>query len=162
MEEESTEVVKPRVSLGDLIGSGMEDSFLDFDFTEIQEILENLKDINPIDLAHTELLQQQALRGADICSEYIGKIIKTTSYLESKLNVEKNRASLNYQDPKGGKVTADARKYAGEISEEVEDLAIKIARAKGSKTLLERKYEILIKSHHHWKDISSGYRRNLM
>lgn len=150
------------VKLGDLIGNEVEDSFSDFDLTEIQQILESLKNDCPLDLAHTELLQQQTLRGADICSEYIGKLVKTVAYLENKANMEKNKASLNYQDPSGGRVTADARKAAGESSEEVEKIQIKLARAKGSKTLVERKYEILIKAHHHWKDISSGFRRNLI
>ncbi|MCZ2224495.1 MAG: hypothetical protein LC122_12800 [Chitinophagales bacterium] len=147
------------IKLVNLLGSSLEDAFLDFDFSEIQEILETLKDISPIDIAHVELLQQKALRGADICSEYLGKIYKTVSYLESKVSVEKNRASLEY-NPENVKVTMEMRKWAGESSSIVEELQIKLAKAKGSKALLEKKYDILIKSHHHWKDIASGLKKS--
>jgi len=151
-----------KVTLGHLIGDALEDDFLSFDLTEIQEVLLSLQEIETIDLAHAEQLQQQALRGADLLSEYLGKIVKTTSYLESKTSSIKNKVSLEYKSPDGSKPTADMRKWAGESSTEVENWNIKLAKAKGSKIVLEKKYDILIKSHHHYKDIASGMKRSIL
>ncbi len=150
------------VKLGDFIGSKLEEDFLDFDLSEIQQVLKELQETSAIDLAHAELLQQQSLRGADVLSEYLGKIVKTIGYLEAKVNSTKNKVSLEYQAPEGSRTTADMKKWAGESSSEVEEIQIKLAKAKGSKLVLERKYEILIKSHHHYKDIAGGLRRTIL
>jgi len=151
-----------QVRLGDFLGTELEEEFINFDLTEIQQVLEKLQNDNAIDLAHAELLQQQALRGADILTEYLGKIIKTVGYLEAKINSTKNKVSLDYQAPDGARTTADMKKWAGESSPEVEQVQIKLAKAKGSKVVLERKYEILIKAHHHFKDIAAGMRKTIL
>lgn len=151
-----------KVLLSQLVGDELEEEFKNFDLTEIQKVLGRLADTDSVDLAHAELLQQQALRGADILSEYLAKIIKTTTYLESKMNAVKNRASLDYKAPDGSKVTADMRKWAGESSPEVEVIATKLAYAKGSKAVLEKKYDILIKAHHFYKELSSSIKRSIL
>ena len=135
-----------QVRLGELMGIELEEDFSNFDLTEIQNVLGSLQEIDAIDLAHAELLQQQALRGADILTGYLGKIVKTVGYLEAKVNSTKNKVSLNYQAPDGARTTADMKKWAGESSPEVENVQIKLAIAKGSKLVLERKYEILVKA----------------
>lgn len=150
-----------QVSLGDLLGDQLEEDFITFDMTEIQEVLMKLQETDAIDLAHAELLQQQSLRGADILIEYLGKIVKTVGYLEAKVNRTKNAVSLAYTAPEG-RTTAEMKKWAGESSPEVEEVQIKLAKAKGSKIVLERKYEILVKSHHHFKDIAAGMRRTIL
>lgn len=149
-------------TLGYLIGSQLEEEFADFDLTEIQEILQGLQKTEAIDLAHAEALQQKALRGADIITEYLAKLVKTVSYLESKHNSTKNKVSLEYKALDGSRTTVEMKKWAGESAPEVEELAIKLAKAKGSKSILEKKYDILIKLHHHYKDISSGLRRTVL
>ena len=151
-----------QVRLGDFLGDELEEDFVNFDLTEIQQVLEKLQNTDAIDLAHAELLQQQALRGADILTEYLGKIVKTVGYLEAKVNSTKNKVSLDYQAPDGARTTLDMKKWAGESSPEVEQVQIKLAKAKGSKLVLERKYEILVKSHHHFKDIAQGLRRTIL
>lgn len=151
-----------QVKLADFLGNELEENFMDFDLTEIQQVLEGLQNVDAIDLSHAELLQQQALRGADIITEYLGKIVKTVGYLETKVNSAKNKASLKYQAPDGAKTTADMKKWAGESSPEVEEIQIKLAKAKGSKVVLEKKYDILIKSHHHWKDIANGLKKTIL
>lgn len=145
-----------------LIGENMEEEFMDFDLTEIQQVLSKLQHTDAIDLPHAEMLQQQSLRGADILSEYLSKIVKTVSYLEGKINTAKNKASLNYQSPDGSKITLDMRKWAGEVAPEVEALQESMSKAKGTKVLLEKKYDILIKSHHHYKDIATGLRKTIL
>lgn len=150
-----------KIRLESLIGSENEEDFSNFDLTEIQEILSNLRDIDAIDLSHAELLQQQALRGADILSEFLGRMIKTTSYLESKVSALKNRASLDYVSP-NGKTTAEMKKWGGEADPLVEEMQVKLAKAKGSKVLLEKKYDILIRLHHHYKDIAVGLRKTIL
>ena len=149
------------VLLKDILGENFDDEFMNFDLTEVQNILSELQDTNAIDLAHAEMLQQQALRCADILSEYLSRVVKVVSYLESKLNSVKNKAALNYKPEDGARVTADMRKFASEIAPEVEAVSAAIAKARGSKVLLEKKYDILIKSHHHYKEISSGIRQTL-
>lgn len=151
-----------QVRLGDVLGSNLEEDFKNFDLTEIQEVLEQLRDIDAIDLAHAELLQQQSLRGADILIGYLSKMVKTVGYLESQVNSTKNKVSLEYAAPDGVRTTVDMKKWAGESSPEVEKVQIKLAEAKGAKIVLERKYEILIKSHHHFKDIAAGLRKSIL
>lgn len=151
-----------QVRLGDFLGAELDEKFSDFDLTEIEEVLTQLRDIDAIDLSHAELLQQQALRGADILTGYLGKMVKTISYLETKVNSTKNRISLEYTAPEG-RTTVEMKKWAGEVgSPELEQWQIKLGSAKGSKLVLERKYEILVKAHHHYKDIAQGLRRTIL
>jgi hypothetical protein len=150
------------VRLGDFLGTELEEDFINFDFTEIQKVLTHLQETDALDLVHAEFLQQQALRGADIVSEYLGKIIKTVGYLEAKVNRTKNKVSLEYKAPDGERTTLDMKKWAGESSLEVEEVQIKLAKAKASKIVLEKKYDILIRSHHHYKDIAQGLRRTVL
>lgn len=150
-----------QVRLGDFLGTELEEEFELFDLTEIQQVLSHLQNTDAFDLAHAELLQQQALRGADILTGHLGKIVKTVGYLEAKVNRTKNAVSLAYQAPEG-RTTAEMKKWAGESSPEVEQVQIKLAKAKGSKLVLERKYEILVKAHHHFKDISQGLRKTIL
>jgi len=150
------------VKLGDFLGSELEENFIEFDLTVIQEVLSQLKNEEPIDLVHAEMLQQKALRAADIISEFLGKIIKTTSYLETKINSAKNKSSLEYKNPDGGKTTTDMKIWASSNSPEVEDLQIKLAKAKGSKSILEKKYDILIRQHHLYKESAAGLRKTIL
>lgn len=151
-----------RVTLGDFLGTELEENFMDFDLTEIQEVLSNLKDIIPVDLPHAELLQQQSLRGADVISEFLGKIVKTIGYLETKVNSTKNKVSLEYSSPDEKKVTADMRRNAGEASPEVEEIQIRLAKAKGSKSLLEKKYDTLVRTYYFYKEIAAGLRKTIL
>ena len=150
-----------QVRLGDFIGTQHEEDFAQFDITNVQQVLKNLQIIDAIDLAHAELLQQQTLGAADLLTEYLAKIIKTIGYLEAKVNSTKNKVSLEYQAAEG-RTTSEMKKWAGESSPEVEIVQIKLANAKGSKLALERKYEILVKAHHHYKDIAQGLRRTIL
>jgi hypothetical protein len=151
-----------KVRLGDLLGDELEEEFVSFDLTEIQQVLTKLQYTDAIDLAHAELLQQQSLRGADILTEYLGKIVKTVGYLETKVNATKNKAALNYQEPNGNRTTSDMKKWFSESAPEVEEVQIKLAKAKASKMVLEKKYDILIRSHHHYKDIAAGLRKTIL
>lgn len=151
-----------QVRLGDLLGAVMEEDYKNFDMSEIEEVLSQLKETDAIDLAHAELLQQQALRGADILAIHLGKIVKTVAYLEGKVNSTKNKVCLEYTAPDGAKTTLDMKKWAGESSPEVEKVQIQLASAKGGKVALEKKYDILIKAHHHFKDISAGMRKTIL
>lgn len=150
-----------QVKLRDLVGDQMDESFLDFDLTEIHEVLQTLAGQDVADLAHAEMLQQKALRGADILSEFLGRIIKTVTYLETKINRTKNKVSLDYKAAEG-RTTSEMKKWAGESSPEVEELQILLSKAKASKIVLEKKYDILIKSHHYYKDIAAGLRKSIL
>ena len=151
-----------KVILKDLMGEKLEEDFLDFDLTEIQAVLKHLKQQDPIDLSHAELLQQQSLRALDIITEYVGKIVKTVSYLESRISTVKNRTSLEYTSPDGGKVTMEMRKFAGEASKEVEELQMKLAHAKGSKAYLDKKFSTLSSAHYFYKEITAGIRKTIV
>ena len=54
------------------------------------------------------------------------------------------------------------RKLAGTIAPEVEELQIKLAKAKAGKMVLDKKYDILIKNHHYWKDLAAGMRKTIL
>jgi hypothetical protein len=146
----------------DLIGENMEEEFLEFNLTEVQKVLLKLQYTDAVDLPHAEVLQQQALRGADVLSEHLSKLVKTVSYLESKVNSARNKASLEYKSPDGSKITLEMRKWAGDISPEVEEIQIKLAKAKGSKVLLEKKHDLLIKSYYYYKEIAGGLRKTIL
>lgn len=149
------------LKVSDFIGNDVEEDFEDFNLTEVRNVLEYLAGTNAIDLAHAEMLQQKALRGADVLSDYLGRIVKTVSFLETKVNSVKNKAALEYSAPEG-RTTVEMKKWAGESSPEVEQWQIRLAKAKGCKIYLEKKYEILIKSHHHYKDIAAGFKRTIL
>jgi hypothetical protein len=151
-----------QVRLGDLIGSNPEEEFRNFDLTEVQQVLDTLRETDAIDLAHAEFLQQQALRGADILVEFMAKVVKTVGYLEAKVNSTKNRVSLEYVAPDGARTTADMKRWAADTSPEVETVQNKLAEAKGAKVALERKFDIIVKAHHHYKDIATGLRRTIL
>lgn len=151
-----------QVRLGDLLGTNLEENFRDFDLTAIEDVLTQLSITDGIDLAHVEHLQQQALRGADILAQYMAQMVKTVAYLEGKLNSTKNKVSLEYVAPDGARTTVDMKKWAAECSPEVSAAIEKLADAKGGKVLLERKYEILVKAHHHFKDIAAGLRKSVL
>ncbi len=148
-------------TLGNIIGSSLEEEFAEFDLTEIQQVLGRLQNTDAIDLAHAELLQQQAIRGADILSEYLGKLVKMVGYLEAKVNSVKNKAALNYEHPTA-RTTSDMKKWYAESAPEVEVEQIKLAKARASKMVLEKKYDILIKCHHSFKEIAQGMRRTIV
>lgn len=151
-----------QVRLGDLIGSNPEEEFRNFDLTEVQQVLNQLQEVDAIDLAHAEFLQQQALRGADILVEFMAKVVKTVGYLEAKVNSTKNKVSLEYVAPDGARTTADMRRWAADTSPEVENVQNRLAEAKGAKVALERKFDIIVKAHHHYKDIATGLRKTIL
>lgn len=151
-----------RVTVADLIGDKIEEAFLDFDLSEVQKVVCKLQSEDAPTLAQAESLQQEALRAADVLSEHLAKLHKTIHYLTAKTSSLKNKIALNYELPPGTRGQGlDLRKMAGESSDEVMELEIALAKAKGAKTVLERKYEIIIKSHHHYKDIASGLRKTI-
>lgn len=151
-----------KVLLKDLVGDDLVEEFSQFDLTEIQNVLKYLESENPVDLAHAEMLQQKALRGADVLTEYLGKIVKTVSYLEGKLNSVKNKVALGYQNPDGGKTTTDMKIWASNCSPEADDIQIKLSKAKASKIVLEKKYDLLIKTHHYYKEITAGMKKTIL
>lgn len=153
--------MKERITLGNLVGESFTDNFEGFDLTEVQRVLGQLSSEEVIDIAHAEMLQQKSLYAAELLIEYIAKLIKMVGFLESRINSVKNKTALEYKAP-DGRTTADMKKQAGESSPEVEALSLQLAKAKGSKNLLERKYEILIKSHHHFKDLSSAQKKGIV
>ena len=150
-----------KILISDIIGESFEDDFYSFDMTEVQDLVSHLQNDDAIDLPHAEVLQQKALRCADILSEYIGKVVKAVSYYDAKITSTKNGAALNYTNS-GGKTTMDMRRYAGESDPEVERLNLALAKVKGTKAVLDKKYEIVIKSHHHYKDIAAGLRKTVL
>lgn len=144
-------------TLGALLGAHDEEEFESYDLTEVKGVLQNLK-LDAIDEGMALFLQQKTLRGADILSVYLARLIKTIAILEAKVTAAKNKASLDYKAV-DGRTTADMKKYAGESDPGVEKLQIRLGRAKGAKQAIASKYEILLKSHHHFKDLALGYRQ---
>lgn len=145
--------------MSSILGLNLEEEFEDFDLQEIQEVLHELKNTIPYDLAQGELMQQKSLRAADVCSEFLGKLQKTISFLETKINSQKNKIAMDFKTDDGSKPTMDMRKFAAESNPIVEELQLKLAKAKGAKLLLDKKYEILIKQHHFVKEICVGLKK---
>ena len=150
------------VRLGDFLGVSSEEDFMEFDLSEVEIVLQSLKEVNATDLSHAEFLQQQALRGADIITGYLGKMVKTIGFLEAKVNSVKNRVALEYKAPDGSRTTTDMKLWAAGCSSEVEEVQITLAKAKASKLVLDNKYSTLIKTHHHYRDIAQGIRKTVI
>jgi len=148
------------ITVSDVIGKDFEDDFENFDLTEVQKLVSELQNQDVPDLAHAEFLQLKSLRAADLLTEYLGKIVKLTAYYEAKANKVKYQVALNYKGD-GGKITQEARKWAGESSDELMDVETKLAKIKGTKALLEKKFEIVIRMYHGNKDIASGMRKSI-
>lgn len=108
------------------------------------------------------MLQQKALMCADLTISYLGKIIKTVSFLESKVSSARNTAARDFKTTDGSKVTADMRRWAADNSPVADSFNIKLGKAKASKMVLEKKFDILIKEHHHYKDVASGLRKTIL
>lgn len=161
MADWEVEKIKPKITIKDILGDSLDDLYQDFDMTEIQSLVSYLQNTDIADISQAEMLQQKALRCADILSEYIGKLVKIIHYLEAKVASAKNKASLDYK-ASDGRTTMEMKKWAGEVAPEVEELQIKLAKAKGSKAVLDKKYEIVIKSHHHYKEIAGGLRKTIL
>lgn len=148
-------------TLSKLIDGDFEEDYTKFDLSEIRMVLLSLANENPIDIAHAERLQLLALRGADVVCEYIGKLIKIIGYYEAKSNSVKNKTALEFK-AEDGRTTIDLRKFAAESSPEVEKVLIELAKAKGAKAVLDKKYDVLIKAHHYYKDLTNGLRRTIL
>jgi len=147
----------PQITLKQVLGDKDYEDFDEFDITEAQQVLRKLSIDRPMDLGDYEKLQQQSLYAADLLIGFIAKLNKTVYLLETKINSRKNAISLNYK-ASDGKTTAEMRKSAGECDEETGKLNEQIGKAKGAKLYLDKKYELLIKSHHHFKDLASSIR----
>ena len=150
------------VLLSDFLGFLDEENFLDFDLTEIQDVLNSLAETDAIDLPHAEHLQQLSLRGAEVITTYLGKIVKTIGHLETFMNKERNLAALSYKDPDGSRTTAEMKKCFSESCPAVIELGLKLAKAKASKIVLDKKYENLIRTHYHYKQIAEGLRKSMV
>ena len=158
--EDSWDNSKKQVTIGNIIGGSFDDEVDNFDMTEVQELVAELQNTEVPDLTHAEYLQQRALRAADILTEYLGKIVKVLAYYEALGNRTKNLVALKYENP-SGKTTQEDKKRAGESSEELMEIETKVARIKGAKAVIEKKFEIVIRMYHGNKDVALGLRKSL-
>lgn len=149
-------------TLKDIVVKDDMDAYLSFDMTEIDVILSSLKNTTACDIATSEFLQQQSLRCADIIAELLSQIVYVYSNLESELSFVKNKTSFDFKPSDDKKNTADMRKYAGESHSNIPQLTQKISAAKAARDLCQRKYELLIKAHHHYKEISTSMRKTII
>lgn len=149
------------ITLGQLIGDKEVEEFESFDLTEVQKVLKTLGNEQGFDLAHSEYLQQRSLYGAELLIDFIAKLVKTTSYLENKINAVKNRVALEYK-PTEGKATADMRKNAAECSPEAEKLSLQLAKTKAARISIEKKYELLLKTFYFYKELSATQRGSII
>jgi len=155
-------VEEEKITLSQVMGTENIEDFGNFDITIVRRVLAALARDEAIDIAHAEMLQQKTLYAADVIIEYIAKLVKTVGYLESKVSTVKNKVSLEYEKAGGAKTTVEMKKQAGECDPQVEELSMKLAKTKGAKVFLERKYEILIKAHHYYKDIASNQKKGIV
>lgn len=150
-----------KITLGELIGKDGIENFEDFDLTEIQKVLKSLSG-EAYDIAQAEFLQQRALFAADLLIDFNAKMIKTVGFLEAKLNSVKNKSALEYKGPEGVKITADMRKLAGESSDASLELAEMLAKSKGAKSALEKKLDLVLKMHYHFKEIANQQKQGII
>jgi hypothetical protein len=146
-------------TINDIIGTcSLEEEFLHFDVSDVQFILDELNQTNIIDVAHAQYLQQKSLFAANRLCEHLSRLVKITTYLESNISKIRNKAALDYRPDNNAKVTSDLRVYASKSCSEADALESLLAKAKGAKVLLEKKYDLLLKSHYYFKEISSAFK----
>lgn len=151
-----------KITLGQLLGSNDIESFEDFDLTEVQRVLKSLSIEDAIDLAHCEFLQQRALYGAEILIDMSARMVKTVGFIEAKINTAKNKCALEYKSPDDSRVTADMRRNAAECDPEVEKLSLLLAKSKGAKLAIEKKLDLLLKSHYHFKEVAANQKTGII
>lgn len=152
-----------KVTLGELIGNQNIEPFEDFDLTEVQKVLKSLQNNEAFDIAQAEFFQHRSLYAAEILIDMIAKLIKTSGFIESRINTVKNKAALEYKcDDDKIRVTAEMRKQAGESNPEVAELGLTLAKTKGAKSALEKKYDVLIKMHYYFKDLAQGQKQSII
>jgi hypothetical protein len=149
------------MKIRDVIGESVDEAFLDYDYTRIQETLNEISNNDTPDIAHAQYLQHKCLVAADILAEYSGKIIKHLSYLENKLTSIRNKYALEYRDPITNKATGEMRAFAVKSCPDADEYEENLARAKGVKALLDKKFDILIKAHHLYKDVANQLIRTI-
>lgn len=152
-----------QITLGQLMGTQNIEPWEEFDLTEVQQVLKSLRDNEAFDIAHAEFLQHRALYAAEILIDMIAKMIKTSGFIEARINTVKNKAALEYKcDDDKIRVTAEMRKQAGESHPEVEELGLLLARTKGARSALEKKYDVLIKMHYYFKELAQGQKQSVI
>ena len=129
-----------------------------FDLTEVQEIISEMREMEVIDLAHADLKQQMCLFLADKLNDHCAVLTKQISKLESNLSVEKNKASLDYKAEEG-KTTTDMKVWAGNCAPKVIEIQNSLASLKGVLFLLSKKSDLVLKSFYYFKALSDSYRR---
>jgi hypothetical protein len=152
-----------KITLGQLLGNDNIESFEEFDLTEVQKVLKSLGNEDAIDIAHAEFLQQRALYGAELLIDMSAKMIKTVGYLEAKVNSVKNRCALDYK-PADDKIriTAEMRKSASECDPKVEELSLLLAKARGAKQAIDKKMDLLLKTHYYYKELAGNQKQGII
>jgi hypothetical protein len=155
-----------KITLGQILGSSFNERFMDFDMGPTQRVLGQLEQEAVHDLAHAELQQQRALRCSNNIGEFLGIIVKNIAYLESKIQSTRNKFALTHipkdEDGKPMKVTVDVRNMLLKSCPEADPLEETLARLKGAKEMLAKKYDSLTKAHYHYKEIADFMRGGLM
>lgn len=152
-----------QITLGQLLGNNDVESFEEFDLTEVQKVLKSLAIEDPIDIAHAEYLQQRSLYGAELLIDLSAKMVKTVGFLESKMNSLKNKCALEYKSTDDKvRVTAEMRKNASECDPRVEELSYILAKAKGAKLAIEKKLDLILKTHYHFKEVAQNHKQGII
>ena len=152
-----------KVLLGDLLGNNDIEDFNSFDLTEIQKVLKSLAIEDALDISHCQYLQQRSLFGAECLIDFSAKMVKTVGFIEAKINTLKNKCSLEYKHPEEGiRITAEMRKSGGESDPRVEELSFLLARAKGAKLAIEKKLDLILKMHYHFKELAISMQQGII
>lgn len=152
-----------KILLGDLLGNNDIEKFEDFDLTEVQNVLKSLSNEDPFDIAHCMWLQGRALCGAELLIDMSAKMIKTIGFLETKINSLKNKCALEYKGPGDGiRITAELRKNAGECDPKVEELSLLLAKSKGAKQAIDKKLDLILKTHYHYKELAANQQQGII
>ena len=152
-----------KITLGELLGNDMVENFEDFDLTEVQKVLKSLAVEDAMDVSFCAYLQQRSLYGAELLIDMSAKMVKTVGYLESKINSVKNKCALEYKHPDDKvRVTAEMRKSASESDPKVDELSLMLAKCKGAKFALEKKLDLILKSHYHFKELAAAQNQGVI
>lgn len=129
------------------------------DVAHIQALSEDIPLDGHVDMATAEKLAVQFLRGADMCSEVLCRIVWWLAKKEGEVQHAHAKAMLVKALGQGLKTAKEKERFAAGDKDYL-DACERVARAKAMKKWLENKHSNLISAHYLMKEIAKGSIKN--
>jgi len=137
----------------DEIGETFEDDFMEFDLTLVHDLLDDINNNSAPDLYQAEDLRRRTIVGMRMLTQYEGRLIKITNYLNSKIPAIRSKYAIHYTNEGKKDPTDKTRDYAFKSCPDAEPFEKTLAQATAARTVVQKKYELLSKAHYMYRDL---------